>query len=158
MYLWNRYSQTVKKQSLIKRTITGAAFFSASLLTLNAFAITPHNDTPYGQTTPYQSFSPIVTTRDYVQICGDYQTINQNTMMQRTSKHWQRCYAYTSATMSTMRDMERTSPLKQFCVPKNVSTEYAIELTVKYTKKLPETLNENPAKIVLEALAVRYPC
>ncbi|MTI12360.1 hypothetical protein E1189_04845 [Sansalvadorimonas verongulae] len=115
---------------------------------------------PYSgvQTAPFTPFNPLVSAKDYMNVCGDYQAINQSAMMQGSSKNWQRCYAYTSATMSAMRDIERTTPIKQFCVPENVSTEYAIELSVKYTKKIPDTWNENPAKIILEALAVRYPC
>ena len=105
-----------------------------------------------------QTFKPIVNVKDYIKACGDYPRINQSETLQRLSRNWQRCYAYTSATIATMRDMEGATPFKQFCVPHNVSTEYAIDLTVKYANKLPETKSENPAKIMLEALAVRYPC
>ena len=109
-----------------------------------------------GRPTPH--FDPIVSTRDYISSCGDYQRINQSESLQRLSKNWQRCFAYTSATIAALRDIERTAVVKQFCVPQNISTEYTIDVTVKYARKIPETLEENPAKIMLEALAVRYPC
>ena len=154
MEVFSRYTQALRGIRM-----AGAA----ALLATGAHAVSPqyyNTEDPYGgtQPAPYTAFNPMVDTQDYVQVCDGYQVINQNTVMQGSSKNWQRCYAYTSAALATMRDMERTSPIKQFCVPENVSTEYAIELTMKYNRKLPETRNENPAKIILEALAVRYPC
>ncbi len=105
-----------------------------------------------------QNFRPIIDTSDFIKTCGNYQKIHQSNSLQRVSRHWQRCYAYTSATLSAMRDIERTAPIKQFCVPGNVSAEYTIDLTVKYANKVPAAREENPAKVMLEALAVRYPC
>ena len=105
-----------------------------------------------------QNFEPIIDTSDYLTTCGDYQRISNSPALQRISRNWQRCYAYTSATLATMKDIERTAIVKQFCVPNNISPEYTMDLTIKYAKKIPETQKENPAKIMLEALALRYPC
>ncbi len=104
------------------------------------------------------SFNPMVTMKDYIEACGDYQQINQNITRQRLSKHWQRCYAYTSATLATLYDLEKTAPITQFCVPGNISPEYTMDQAIKYARKKPEVMAENPARIILEALAVRYPC
>ncbi len=104
------------------------------------------------------NFQPMVTMEDYIEACGDYQKINQNITRQRLSKLWQRCYAYTAGTLATLYDLERTAPITQFCVPANISPEYTMDQAIKYAKKRPDTLDENPARIILEALAVRYPC
>ncbi|WP_281646707.1 Rap1a/Tai family immunity protein [Parendozoicomonas sp. Alg238-R29] len=157
MNLRNRFGlKLINTLTLINTLLVGISF----IWTISASAMPPaYGDVQQAsKSVENQNFNPLVDTSDYIVACGDYQRINQSDMLQRLSKNWQRCYAYTSATISAMRDMERTTPLKQFCIPKNVSTEYAIEVTVKYANKVPETKEEVPAKIVLEALAVRYPC
>jgi hypothetical protein len=130
--------------------------------TSDAFGVTgtyhPTTDEGDEATAIVSSFQPFVTMEDYVQACGDYQQINQNLARQRLSKLWQRCYSYTAATLATLYDLERTAPIKQLCVPSNVSPEYAMDQSIKYARKEPETLEDNPARIILEALAVRYPC
>ncbi|CAM3602126.1 Rap1a/Tai family immunity protein [Parendozoicomonas haliclonae] len=103
-------------------------------------------------------FRPMVTMKDYIKACGNYQKINQDLSQQRIARGWQRCYTYTAATLATLHDLERTAAFKQFCLPNNVSPEYAMDVAIKYASKVPETQSENPAKIILEALAVRYPC
>nr|WP_283777805.1 Rap1a/Tai family immunity protein [Sansalvadorimonas sp. 2012CJ34-2] len=113
---------------------------------------------PSADTGAVQNFAPIIDVNDFVSVCGDYQKISNSPALQRISKNWQRCYAYTSATISAMKDIERTAIVKQFCVPDNISPEYTMDLTIKYSRKVPEAKDENPAKVMLEALAVRYPC
>ncbi len=110
------------------------------------------------ETDTLQNFVPIVDTDDYVRICGSHKTTSSSPVLQRVSRNWQRCYAYTSAVLSTMRDLERNTPFKQFCVPDNVSVEYAIDIAVSHAKKQPETYPDNPATTVLNALAARYLC
>lgn len=120
--------------------------------------VTYHSTPDEGSHEIISSFRPFVTMENYVEACGDYQQINQNIARQRMSKNWQRCYSYTAATLATLYDLERTAPIRQFCVPKNISPEYAMDQAIKYVRKVPDALDENPARIILEALAVRYRC
>ena len=139
--------------------IYGSALALTGLLfAVPTMAITSNPSMGTTDTAASQNFSPIIDTSDYVTVCGDYQRISNSPALQRISKNWQRCYAYTSATIAAMKDIERTAIVKQFCVPDNISPEYTMDLTIKYTRKVPAVRAENPAKVMLEALAVRYPC
>ncbi len=142
------------------RLITGLLVIHIPLFlgALPAHALDGYQPIPHDAPKATLGFQPLVTTEDYIVTCGDYQNINLDLARQRLSKNWQRCYSYTAATLSTLHDMESTTPIKQFCVPPNVSPEYAMDLAIKYSVKLPKTKKENPARIILEALAVRYPC